>query len=323
MRFVEVNGARISAIGLGTWQFGSKDWGYGDEYADKEAGDILTRALDLGVNLVDTAEVYGRGNSETIVGRTIAARRDDVFLATKWLPMVPLASQVEKHGRKSAERLGVDTIDLYQIHWPNPIGPIGEQMKGMRKLVDEGVVKHVGVSNFSLNKWRAAERAFGGPVLSNQVQYSLAVRKPDADLVPYAGDNDRLIMAYSPLAKGLLSGKYDTTNLPENSARRMDPVFLPENVASASELIEAMRAVAKTHDATPSQVALAWLISHKNVVAIPGASSVAQLESNVAAADLELTADEIAQLAAASDLYKPTSGVPAYAKVAGRLVKRS
>ena len=133
----------------------------------------MSSALDLGVNLVDTAEVYGRGNSETIVGRTIASRRDDVFLATKFLPIVPLASQIEKHGRKSAERLGVDTIDLYQIHWPNPIAPISEQMKGMRKLVDEGIVKNVGVSNFSLNKWRAAEKAFGGPVLFNQVQYSL------------------------------------------------------------------------------------------------------------------------------------------------------
>ena len=256
MRFVTVNNARVSVIGLGTWQFGSKDWGYGDDYATGEAGRILQRALDLGVNVVDTAEIYGRNESERIVGRGIAGRRGDVFLATKLLPVMPLASIVEKHGRASAARLGVDKLDLYQIHWPNPAVPIAEQMRGMRRLLDAGVIDHAGVSNFSLARWRAAERALGSPVLSNQVQYSLAVRKPDVDLVPYAAANDRLVIAYSPLAKGLLSGRYDATNLPKNSARMFDPLFLPENVVHAHDLIEAVRAIAKTHDATPTQVAL-------------------------------------------------------------------
>src|SRR5215831_15906100 len=118
MRYVEVNGARISVIGVGTWQFGSKDWGYGSAYAQNEAGQIVTRALDLGVNLVDTAEVYGKGESEKIVGRAIASRRNEVFLATKVMPIMPTAAFVEKHGRNSAARLGVDKIDLFQIHWP-------------------------------------------------------------------------------------------------------------------------------------------------------------------------------------------------------------
>jgi aryl-alcohol dehydrogenase-like predicted oxidoreductase len=245
-----------------------------------------------------------------------------VFLATKVMPITPTAAYIEKHGRNSAARLGVDKIDLFQIHWPNPVFPIGEQMKGMRRLTDAGLVEQVGVSNFSLGRWRAAEQAFGEPVLSNQVQYSLAVRKPDADLVPYAAENDRLVIAYSPLAKGLLSGRYDATNLPKDRARAFDPVFLPENVVAAHDLIEALRAVAKAHDATPSQVALAWVISHPNVVAIPGASSVEQLESNVRAAELELTADEIAQLTAASDLYRPTRGVAAGPKMAVRWIKK-
>src|SRR3954452_1687125 len=127
MRFIDVQGARLSAIGLGTWQFGSKDWNYGSEYANNEAAQIVERALDLGVNLVDTAEIYGKNESERIVGRAIATRRDDVFLATKLLPVAPCASVVEKHGRASAGRLGVDKIDLYQIHWPNPVVPIAEQ----------------------------------------------------------------------------------------------------------------------------------------------------------------------------------------------------
>jgi aryl-alcohol dehydrogenase-like predicted oxidoreductase len=238
------------------------------------------------------------------------------------LPVMPLASVVERHGRASAARLGVDFIDLYQLHFPNPVVPIAEQMRGMRRLVDGGVVKHVGVSNFSLGRWRAAERALGSPVLSNQVQYSLAARKPDLDLVPFAASNDRLVIAYSPLAKGLLSGRYDATNLPTDPARANDSLFLPENVVAARDLIETVRNVAKSHDASASQVALAWVIRHPNVVAIPGASSMAQLESNVAAADLELGDDEVAELTAASDAFHPLRGPAAMAKVMKRRIRR-
>jgi aryl-alcohol dehydrogenase-like predicted oxidoreductase len=322
MRYVEVNGVRLSVIGLGTWQFGSKDWGYGTEYAQTEAGKIVDRALALGVNLIDTAEIYGKNESERIVGRAIAGRRDEVFVATKFAPITPLASVVEKHGRASAERLGIDAIDLYQMHWPNPLVPIGEQMRGMKHLLDAGVVKHAGVSNYSLSRWRAAEHALHAPVFSNQVQYSLAARKPDAELVPYAQANDRLVIAYSPLAKGLLSGRYHAADLPRDSARANDPLFLPDNVVSAHDLIETLKAVGKAHDATASQVALAWVVSHPHVVAIPGASSVAQLESNCAAADLVLSDEEIAELTAASDAFKPITGAKAYGKVAAHRLRR-
>ena len=322
MRYIEVHGNRLSVIGLGTWQFGSKDWGYGTHYADVEAARILERALDLGVNVVDTAEIYGRGNSERIVGNALAERRKEAFVATKVLPVAPTASFVEQHGRKSAGRLGIDVIDLYQIHWPNPVVPIAQQMEGMRRLQRAGVVTEVGVSNFGLDRWKAAEAALGSPVLSNQVQYSLVARKPDADLVPYAQANDRLVIAYSPLGMGLLSGRYTSTNPPTGSARLNNPLFLPETLDRVQPLVDAVRAVADAHDATPAQVALAWVISHDNVVAIPGASSVEQLEANVAAADLELTDDEVASLTRASDAFTPPTGVTAYAKVAKRRALR-
>jgi len=154
------------------------------------------------------------------------------------------------------------------------------------------------------------------------VQYSLAVRKPDQELVPYAEANDRIVIAYSPLAKGLLSGRYDATNLPKDSARRNDPLFVPENVARAHDLIETLRSIAKTHDATAAQVALAWLISRPNVIAIPGASSVAQLEANAAAADLELDQSELAELTAASDAFTPLSTGAAYREIAKRRITR-
>jgi aryl-alcohol dehydrogenase-like predicted oxidoreductase len=318
MRYVEVNGVRLSAIGLGTWQFGSREWGYGSDYAAEEAGRIVDRALELGITLIDTAEIYGFGESERIIARALGERRKDAFLATKVFPAVPLASIVEQRGRASARRLQTDTIDLYQIHWPNPVVPIGPQMDGMRRLQKAGVVDHVGVSNFSLAQWRSAEQSLGAPVLSNQVQYSLVARKPDRELVPYAQANDRLVIAYSPLGMGLLSAKYDATNPPTGMARTSKALFLPENLERAHDLISALREVAKAHDATPAQVALAWVISHDNVVAIPGASKVSQLESNAAAADLELAGDEIARLTQASDDFHPVEGPAALPKLLRR-----
>jgi aryl-alcohol dehydrogenase-like predicted oxidoreductase len=302
MRYVEVGGVRISSIGLGTWQFGSREWGYGETYAKDESARIVRRALDLGIDLIDTAEIYAFGRSERIVGEAIRDRREDVFLATKILPVMPLAGVVERRARASARRLGVDRIDLYQIHWPNPAIPIGAQMEGMRRIQRTGLIGHAGVSNFSLERWEAAERALGGPVLSNQVNFSLAVPKPMHDLVPYAERAGRLVIAYSPLAKGLLSGRYDAAHRPTGSVRR-GGLFRPESLERASGLIAVLREVAEPRGASPAQVALAWLIRRPNVVAIPGASSVAQVESNASAADLDLSDDEDLRLTEASERF--------------------
>jgi aryl-alcohol dehydrogenase-like predicted oxidoreductase len=321
MRYVEAAGVRLSAIGLGCWQFGAKEWGYGKAYADGEAGRIVERALELGINLFDTAEVYARGESERILGRALAGHRSEAFIATKHLPVLPLAPIVVRRGQASLARLRVDHIDLYQLHWPNPVVPLSQQMEGMRRLQRSDVITHVGVSNFSLPRWRAAERALGGPVMSNQVEYSLAARKPDTDLVPWAGANDRIVIAYSPLAQGLLSGRYDETNAP-SGVRLNNALFLADNLRAAAPLIAALRETAARHDATPAQVSLAWVIRRRNVVAIPGASSVAQLEQNAAAADLVLDDDEDARLVAASDAFHPVRGPAAAPKLLERRFRR-
>src|SRR5205823_12765235 len=133
MRYAEVAGMRVSAIGLGTWQFGSREWGYGKEYLEKDAIEIVHRALDLGVTLIDTAEIYGFGKSERAVGRALEGRRDEAFIATKVFPVLPIAPIVEQRGRASARRLGVDTIDLYQIHQPNALVPLPSQTKGLAR----------------------------------------------------------------------------------------------------------------------------------------------------------------------------------------------
>jgi aryl-alcohol dehydrogenase-like predicted oxidoreductase len=293
MKYVDVGGAHMSAVGLGTWQFGSREWGYGSAYARGEAVKIVHRALELGVNLIDTAEIYAFGESERIVGEAIKGRRDNVFLATKLFP-IGLPIQVASKARASARRLGVDRIDLYQQHWPSPMFPPGATMPRMRKLVEIGLVTHIGVSNHSLAQWQAAEKAFGGTVLSNQVQFSLLNRAPERDLVPWAGDNNRVVIAYSPLAQGLLSGKYQDSS-PRNF-RRLNPAFSSSARARLRPLIAALGEIAARHQATPAQVALAWLIRKPNVVVIPGASSVQQLEQNAGAADVDLSDDEDARL---------------------------
>lgn len=298
--------APISKIGLGTWQFGSREWGYGEEYAGRGAREIVRRALDLGVTLFDTAEAYAWGESERILGGAVGGDRGRTFLATKLFPVFPSAPITRRRGRASARRLGVARIDLYQVHWPNPLVTMDETMRGMRDLREEGVVAEVGVSNYGLERWKAAEESFGGRVLSNQVRYSLLSRGPEEALIPWAEANGRVVIAYSPLAQGVLTGKYDASNTREGFLGATNPLFLPENLRRVGPLIGALREVATGHEgATPAQVALAWAIRSPAVVAIPGASSVAQLESNVAAAHLELAEDEIGALSEASAAFEP------------------
>jgi aryl-alcohol dehydrogenase-like predicted oxidoreductase len=291
MRYVQVGGARVSAIGLGTWQFGSREWGYGSEYARSEARRIVSRALDLGINLFDTAEIYGPWRSERILGKALDGRRDEAFIATKLFP-IGLPQMTAWRARGSVRRLGVDHVDLYQLHWPSPLFPPRSTMPRFRRLVDAGLVRHVGISNHNLDQWKACDDAFGAPVLSNQVRFSLVHREPERDLVPWAQQNDRIVIAYSPLAQGLLSGKYQAS-APRNF-RRASRDFV--NRRHWEPLISAIREISMRRQATTSQVALAWLISKPNVVAIPGASRVSQLEENAHAADVELDSQDLAQL---------------------------
>ena len=295
MKFVEVGGVRLSAIGLGTWQFGSTEWGYGRDYASREAGAIVKRALELEVNLIDTAEVYGLGRSEKIIGEAIQGRRDKVFVATKLFP-IGLPFMTGGRARASAKRLAVDRLDLYQLHWPGPLFPPRSTMPRMKRLVDSGLVSHVGVSNHSLAQWQAAEGAFGGPVLSNQVRFSLIARGPEHELLPWAQREGRLIIAYSPLGQGLLSGKYQKS--PPRNFRRGRRAFSAESRQRLQPLVDALGELGAKQGATSSQIALAWLIRKPNVVAIPGASNLRQLEENVAAADVELSDDDDARLTA-------------------------
>lgn len=312
MRYVDgvTTKKKISVIGLGTWQFGSQEWGYGAAYAASEAPAIVRRARELGVTFFDTAEVYAFGRGERILGGALREAGADgtAIVATKLFPVLPVAPVVEQRAVASANRLGIRQIDLYQVHQPNPLVSDSSTMRGMAALQRVGLVDTIGVSNYSLQRWQAAEEALGAPVLSNQVRFSLLHPQAERDLLPYAVKNDRLIIAYSPLAQGLLSGRYTREHPPPSRVRAMNPLFLPENLDAARPVLNVLRDVAAAHDASPAQVALAWVIRHPNVVAIPGASSLAQLESNVAAADIALTEEEAHALTTAADAFEPARG---------------
>jgi aryl-alcohol dehydrogenase-like predicted oxidoreductase len=307
MKYVDVDGVgKVSRIGLGTWQFGSAEWGYGDTYASGGARDIVQRALALGVTLFDTAEVYALGKSERILGEALGDQRSAVALASKVFPIAPFPPVIKQRERASARRLQVDRIPLYQIHQSNPVVPDSVIMPGMRSLLDSGDIGAAGVSNYSLARWQKADAALGRPVISNQVQFSLARPAALEGVVPFAERENRVVIAYSPLAQGLLGGKYGLDNRP-GGVRAANQLFGTENLRRVEPLLQTLRDVATEVGAKPAQVALAWLISLPNVVAIPGASSVEQLEFNVAAADIELSAQSRDALTDAARAFRPVS----------------
>ena len=252
------------------------------------------------MTLFGTAEIYGGGRSEWILGEALADDRESTFLATKVWPVAPSASLVRRRASASCGRLQAPHLDLYQVHWENPLFPDGPFMRGMRSLLRSGVIDEVGVSGYSLDRWRASDEALGGRVLSNQVGYSLIDRRPEQDVIPFAASHGRAIIAFSPLAKGLLSGKYLRGHTPTGSARTADPLFHPDMLARVRGLLSTLQEVAEAHSAAEAQVALAWVIHSPAVVAIPGASSVEQLESNVAAAEIALSDGEYQALNEAS-----------------------
>lgn len=299
MQYVDVDGLRLSKIGLGTWQFGTREWGYGADYATTTAPALLARALELGITMIDTAESYGPGASERIIGQFLddvpPDTRAGVTVATKFTPIAPAEPIVARQVRGSLARLRSDSLDLLYVHWKNPFVSARRVAQAMRPLVEDGLVRRVGVSNFSLEDWRDAESALRVPVTANQVRFNLLSPGPTLDLVPHAAAMDRVVVAYSPLAQGLLA---PTDGPGKSGMRRFGPLAPGAPRSVSPELHQALAEIALRHGATPAQVSLAWVLGHPSTIAIPGARTLEQLEQNAAAADLELAADEMARLTA-------------------------
>ncbi len=315
------HGPNVSALGLGCMSMGIADTYTSSVRDDNDAISLIHRALDLGITLLDTADVYG--DSERQVGKAIKGRREKVVLATKFgfvsndgagtRPINGSAQYVRKACEASLERLGVDSIDLYYLHRVDASVPIEETVGAMADLVREGKVKHLGLSEASTDSVRRAHKVH--PIAAVQSEYSVFTRDPEDELLPTLAKLDIALVAYSPLGRGFLAGRFrKLDDLAPDDWRRNNPRFQGENFAKNVALVDHLKDLAEQRGCTPAQLALAWLLSQRNsVVPIPGTSSIRRLEENAAAVDVELSEtdlDRIEQVspkgAAAGRRYDPT-----------------
>ncbi|MBR8835465.1 MAG: aldo/keto reductase [Stigonema ocellatum SAG 48.90 = DSM 106950] len=287
----------ITPILMGTWQAGKKMW-VGIEDADSIKA--IRAAFEAGITTIDTAEVYGEGHSEQIVAEALSDVRDSVEYATKVFVNHLKYDQVIEACDRSLKNLKTDHIDLYQIHWPsgsfkNEIVPIEETMSALNHLKEQGKIRAIGVSNFSRAQLEEAARY--GRIDSLQPPYSLFWRQVEKDATPYCIENNISILAYSPLAQGLLTGKFELGHKfdPQDN-RAKNKLFQGENYERAQQALEKLRPIADRHQCTLAQLALAWLIAQPQTQAIAGARHAEQATSNAQAASVQLSAAELQEI---------------------------
>jgi aryl-alcohol dehydrogenase-like predicted oxidoreductase len=307
MRTLGADGPAVSEIGLGCMGM-SAFYGQADE---GEARATLARALELGCNFLDTSDMYGPYTNEELLGSAIAARRDEVFLATKFgiklLKADDLinrtidgsAQYVREACDASLKRLGTDHIDLYYQHRVDPNTPIEETVGAMAELVQAGKVRYVGLSEASAETIRRAHAVH--PIAAVQTEYSLWTRDVEAEILPTLEELGIALVAYSPLGRGFLSGRFSSPEqLDEDDYRRHGPRFTGENLKQNLELAARVRELAAERGITPGQLALAWVLARgERIVPIPGTKRVAYLEENLAAVDVQLSDTEVEQIAEA------------------------
>jgi len=298
-------GPEVSEIGLGCMGM-SAFYGHADE---AEARATIARALDLGCNFLDTSDMYGPHTNERLVGSAIAARRDEVFLATKFgiklqreddllsRTVDGTPAYVREACDASLERLGVEHIDLYYQHRVDPDTPIEDTVAAMAELVQAGKVRHIGLSEASAPTIRRAHAVH--PITAVQTEYSLWTRDVESEILPTLEELGIALVAYSPLGRGFLSGRFTSTEeLDENDYRRFGPRFTGENLQQNLALAERVRELASEKGITPGQLALAWVLHRgEHIVPIPGTKRVSYLEENIAAADVELSKAEVEHIA--------------------------
>ncbi len=294
----------VAPLGIGTWSWGDKaTWGmgaYDTSLTEATIEEAWTATLDAGVALVDTAEVYGGGESERIIGRLLAAdptRRSSVLLATKFMPLpqkLNVGTAMRRALEASLERLGVDQVDLYQIHGPVSLRSKRALANALADLVDAGLTAAVGVSNYSIREMESIHKALadrGVELASNQIEFSLLRRHPETSGLLAACQRLGVVpLAYSPIGQGRLTGKYSAESPPPGKR-----TFSSHPMAEVDPLVDELRRMGESHDRTPAQVALRWIIE-KGAVPIPGAKNGDQATQNAGALGWQLTSDEMAQL---------------------------
>jgi aryl-alcohol dehydrogenase-like predicted oxidoreductase len=294
----------VSPIAFGTWQLGG-EWGRFDE---REAIAAIRHARELGINLFDTAQAYGFGASERLLGRALGDdlnhRRDELVIATKGglrmtadgLVRDSSAGWLRSGVEQSLRSLGIDHIDLYQVHWPDPEVPFAETAAALQQLVDEGKIRHVGVSNYSTNQM--AEFARTRPVETLQPAYHLFRREIEDDIAPYVLEHDIGVLAYGPLAHGLLTGAMDEqTTFADDDWRSHSPLFQGDTFRRNLGTVRELDRFARERDRSVSQLAIAWTLANPAVeVAIVGARRAAHIEDSVGAVNFYLSDEELAEI---------------------------
>jgi aryl-alcohol dehydrogenase-like predicted oxidoreductase len=306
------SGVQVGAIGLGCM---GMSWAYGDAAtrSDDESVRLIHRAIDLGVTLLDTADMYGPWHNEQLVGRAIEGRRDDVFLATKCGLVVvdPDTTMVHTDGRPmhirmaieaSLRRLRTDHIDLYQLHRPDPTVPVAESIGAMGELVTAGKVRYIGVSEMSVTQ--LAEAHATHPITTLQSEMSLWTQGPLADVMPWCEANDVAFLPFAPLGRGFLTGALDGQQFSANDFRSRNPRFTDAAREQNATIVERVRALAAQQGCSTAQLSLAWLLAQSDlIVPIPGTKQMRYLEDNCAAAEVEL---QPAIVQALNELPPPT-----------------
>jgi len=306
-------GLNLSTIGLGTWAIGGGGWKFSwGPQDDRESISTIQHALELGINWIDTAAVYGLGHSEEIVGKAIKRLRDKPIIATKcgrvWdkdgnifgrLRKKSIRSEVEA----SLKRLKVEIIDLYQIHWPEPDEEIEEAWATIADLIKEGKIRYAGVSNFSVEQIKRIQPIH--PVASLQAPYSMLERRIEEKLLKYCSENNMGVVLYSPMQKGILTGKFTrerVRNLPKDDHRRRDPHFQEPELSANLKLVEDLRSIAEKNGKTVAQLAIAWVLRRPEVTsAIVGARHPSQIRETVVAGEWVLSKKDIATIEALLD----------------------
>ena len=307
------DGPTIPALGVGTWAWGdSFFWSYGKDYTEADLRAAFQAAVAAGVNFFDTAEIYGFGESERLIGRFLKSVEQPVAIATKYFPLPWRwsAAAVAETLTASLDRLQLDCVDLYQVHWPLDF-LMGQKdlMNAFANEVKQGRIKAVGVSNYSAQQMQEAHRYLadrGIPLAVNQVQYSLLHRQIETNgVLDVARQLDVNILAYSPLAQGLLTGKYSANDAQKPmGARQLNPRFSRQGLTKIELVLQTLQAIAEAHDKTPAQVALNWLTCVGNVVPIPGAKNARQASQNAGALGWSLTAAEHEQLGRVTQAWR-------------------
>jgi myo-inositol catabolism protein IolS len=286
---------KVSKMGMGVWQ-ASGEWKGDDEQVIK----AVETAAELGLNLVDTAEGYGNGHSEDVLGQAVErVGREKIVIATKVYGSHLRYRELQKAADYSMKRLRVDQIDLYQVHWPDPWEqiPLKETMRALESLYLNGKIRAIGVSNFAVRDLEEARSYLSKTdIVSNQLRYNLLQRNIEEEVLPYMKREGITALAWSPLAQGALTGKYSSLNIPKGDVRVENVLFAPSNMRSIDRFVTVLSSIARMHMATVSQVALNWLASNTIVIPIPGAKNAAQSRENVGSLDFQLSAEELNQI---------------------------